>query len=145
MDEQALRGLADTMIQKTVQLCSLLQKHLLDDGRYRINSQSFGVLFRICHAPDRRMTLSALGQAMRIGKPQLSKLINTLEDDGLIARIRARQDRRSVDVVATDDGMAYIQQVFDSGVDGLSCWLGQLPPEQLLELSEGLDKLADMQ
>ena len=70
----------------------------------KLHSRAFDVLFTLQVFPGRELTMSALAEEMGISKQQLTKLINPMEDQGLVTRTHDRNNRRQVRIAITDRG-----------------------------------------
>jgi DNA-binding MarR family transcriptional regulator len=90
----------------------------------RVNAELAGVLAQECgltinefeillflnEAGDRRLRLGDLGEAVHLSQPALSRLVMRLEQQGLIARADAADDRRAVCISLTDQGSALLER-----------------------------------
>src|SRR6202158_1873753 len=77
------------------------ESHGLSESRLR-------VLTRLCHRPSRRLPLGAVAQGMDVTPRTMTDIIDVLERDGLVKRVHAPEDRRSVQAVITEAGLERI-------------------------------------
>lgn len=77
-------------------------------GHLGLRPGEFSTLLVIGRNPNIRQGL--LAQTLHIKPAQMSKLIRVFEDDGLVERIIPDHNRRSVELVLTDKGRAFIEK-----------------------------------
>jgi len=65
----------------------------------------FGLMRPLADAPE-GMRIGELAESASISAPTASRMIDTLEKDGLVARRRSASDRRAVAITLTDHGRA---------------------------------------
>jgi DNA-binding MarR family transcriptional regulator len=70
----------------------------------------FEILLFLNEAGDRRLRLGDLGEAVQLSQPALSRLVMRLEQQGLIGRADADDDRRAVCISLTDRGAALLER-----------------------------------
>ena len=68
----------------------------------------FEILVFLNEAGDRRLRLGDLSEAVSLSQPALSRLVMRLEQQGLISRADAGDDRRAVCLSLTDRGAALL-------------------------------------
>ena len=81
-----------------------------DEGEVSVGSHAFGVMMKIYYS-DKFYSVNELSALMHMHNPQLSKILNGLEDNGLVDRRRPRENRRSVEIRLTDEGKAYVEKM----------------------------------
>ena len=67
-----------------------------------VTPASYAILVTVRDNPG--VAPSAVATVLRLQLPNLIKLLNAIEDDGLIRRIRSSTDRRAVELVLTAKG-----------------------------------------
>ena len=72
---------------------------------------SYDVLARLEKAPDRRMRMRELADAVRLSRSGLTRLIDRLQQRGLIERRRDAEDRRKVLATITDEGRRLVSAI----------------------------------
>ena len=78
------------------------------------------VLFQLNFAPEHQLTMRALADSVVLSPSGLTRLIDKMEDAGLVARERCDYDRRMWFIVLTDEGAAELRSsapVHLKGVD----------------------------
>lgn len=66
----------------------------------------YDVLWALERAPERRLRLHELAHALVFSRSNLTRLIDRIEDAGLVKRARADADRRGYFAVVTAQGLA---------------------------------------
>lgn len=85
----------------------------------------YDVLWALERAPERRLRMSELADHVVLSRSNLTRLVDRLEEAGLVARERSEEDRRGAYAVITTEGRevrrkmwptyeAGIREVFDS-------------------------------
>jgi DNA-binding MarR family transcriptional regulator len=69
----------------------------------------FDVLVQLFEAPERRLPMAELARAVVYSRSGLTRLVDSLERRGLVARERSSSDRRSWYAVPTDEGIAALE------------------------------------
>ncbi|MFB9948834.1 MarR family winged helix-turn-helix transcriptional regulator [Rhizobium puerariae] len=80
-------------------------------GDRHLKPGEFSVLWVILHNPGIRQ--SVLGQRLRIKRAHMTKLIRSLEDQGLVSRRIPDEDRRAVEISLTPEAVAKVRQASD--------------------------------
>ena len=86
-----------------------------------------------------RLTSSDVGERMIARDPDVTRLVDRLVTRGLVARVRSRQDRRVVEVGATDKGLALLREIDPHVAKMPAALLGHLGPKRLRQLADLLD------
>ena len=91
------------------------------------------------------VTMSALAQAEQVQPPTVTKLVAEMERDGLVERVRDREDRRVQIVQATPAGRQLLLEGRRRRVARLTAALEQLPASErklVADASEIIERLA---
>ncbi len=75
-----------------------------------LSMNEFDVLVGLDGQPHNMLPLSALCEVVRLSQPAISRLVDRLEKRGLVTRREGQEDRRSVAVGITRDGIALLQR-----------------------------------
>lgn len=103
--------------------------HRRDDKRGGLSGPSRAMLLHLAQSGP--LTIGECARHFARAQSAVSELIDQLEAHGLVARVRAADDRRRAEVWLTDDGRARIaeeQQVLSPA--RLAAALAHLPPDQ---------------
>lgn len=90
-------------------------------------------------AGDAPLSVSSIGERLFLDSATLTPLLKRLESAGLIARRRAADDERRVDVRLTDPGRA-LRERAEAIPEAVAC-ASQCEPEELAALKAQLDDL----
>lgn len=85
----------------------------------------YDVLIELYEAPDRRLRLHELADAVVLSRSGLTRLIDRLEAAGLLHREQATTDRRGAYAVLTDTGIAAMRQAWPIYARGIATYFGQ--------------------
>ena len=72
----------------------------------------YDVLFQLSEAPDRRLRMHELAEAVLLSRSGLTRTVDRIEAAGLVARQAIPGDRRSMHVVLTDAGRERLAAAF---------------------------------
>ncbi len=95
----------------------------------------------ICQQGPLRM--GALADAMHITPASTTRAVGCLVDKGLVERVRAEDDQRSVVVTATMAGRERYGEISSRIQQGLSEILSEFSPEEQLLLAEYLERFVN--
>jgi DNA-binding MarR family transcriptional regulator len=97
-----------------------MDQRLRDDGE--LSLAAWEVLVVLSRAPDGRMRMSDITARMLVSKSNTTKLVDQLEQGGLVERSDSTSDRRVVYARLTADGIEALKRgsgVFNQGADEL--------------------------
>jgi DNA-binding MarR family transcriptional regulator len=87
------------------------------------------------------LTVTSLGQALGVGAPAASHLVERLVQLDLVTRQDDLSDRRRTIVALAPRGAEQVQQLRHDGVEHLRQWVSRLDPQDLVKLRDGLEAL----
>ena len=131
----------------TVALADALRPALLQVGReLRREARAVGVspeqvslLVAIKYAPG--IGLRELAARERVSPPAMTKHVDRLERDGLVARTPSAEDRRRVGVSLTEEGQRVLRRVRSRRTAWLAQRLRGLSPEELAAVEAAVEPL----
>ncbi|MBB6217112.1 MarR family 2-MHQ and catechol resistance regulon transcriptional repressor [Anaerosolibacter carboniphilus] len=82
-------------------------------SRYGISNTKFNVLAILYNGPMEGMILSEISELMLVTKGNMTGLIDRLEKQGFVERIRDDDDRRKISAVITEEGRVFTQMVIE--------------------------------
>lgn len=85
----------------------------------------FDVLIHVGGAPEGRLTMSRLSSDVALTTGGVTRLVDRMEDAGLVARQNCPSDRRSVHVVLTPEGHAILGRAITAHIEGIDRHLVQ--------------------
>lgn len=113
----------------------LEQEHGMSMGYYE-------VLLSLDRAPDHRMRMSDLAEAVFLSPSGLTRLIDRLERDGLVARQHCETDARVTYAAMTEVGLDTFRSAGQTHVRGIrEHFLDRLPPAERRQLRRALENL----
>jgi DNA-binding MarR family transcriptional regulator len=102
----------------------------------------YDVLFALSAAPDRKLRLNELAQAVLLSRSNLTRLVDRLEVAGLICREACEIDRRGAFAMITEEGIAMLDRmwlVYGRGIERyFAC---HLDPTEVKLLVKILDRM----
>ena len=97
----------------------------------------YEILVRLSEAPDRRLRMSELADALLGSRSRLSHAVARLEEAGWVRRVDCPTDRRGQFAELTDEGSRVLTAAAPGHVDGVRRHLlDALSPAQLRQLTE---------
>jgi len=131
----------------TVALADALRPALLQVGReLRREARAVGVspeqvslLVAIKYAPG--IGLRELAARERVSPPAMTKHVDRLERDGLVARTPSAEDRRRVGVSLTEEGQRVLRRVRSRRTAWLAQRLRGLSPKELAAVEAAVEPL----
>ncbi len=132
------RALLEAMLEARHSLHQLLQAASMPRGAY-------AALFLIDEMNREQhetpgVTISMLGERLRISRPAVTRMVNDLEEQGYVIKLSARQDRRFVYLMLTPDGRAALAQARKSFLK----MIGQMGEEDACELLRLLKRISEL-
>ena len=112
----------------------------------KINSRASHVLFMLKYHPCGRLTMSQLAQVLHMPNQQLTKLVNSLEERGLVERAHNEANRRQVFVQNTAAGNALYDSLVEDAVEHIVPEMEVFTPgerDELCHCIETFDRLLD--
>ena len=88
--------------------------------------------------------VSELARRMYLHPATVVGILNRLEEQGLVLRMRTREDRRVVDVDLTPEGKALVARAPEVAQGLLAAGLEVLPAQRLLDIASSLDQLVQI-
>ena len=118
-----------------------LSKCQYHSSSLKVSSLPFFTLVALDSWAEKDYTMSELAEKLRITKQQLSKMINMLEEKGLVERIHDQENRRRVYIRICDAGREMMdclkQEMLESTLFGLRSY----SPEELFEMDSCICRL----
>ncbi|WP_094549420.1 MarR family winged helix-turn-helix transcriptional regulator [Petroclostridium xylanilyticum] len=80
-------------------------------NKFNISHTKFNVLVILYKNSEEGMTLSDIGEQMLVTKANITGLIDRLEKQGFVKRIRDSVDRRKITAVITEKGKQFTEEI----------------------------------
>jgi DNA-binding MarR family transcriptional regulator len=100
----------------------------------------YEVLLHVANADSRRMRMCDLAESVLLSRSGLTRLVDRLERDGLLARASCSSDARGAFATLTEAGEAKLREARETHLAGVrSLFLDRLTPEQQALLGDAWD------
>lgn len=119
MREKDCTQMAKQIMDLTFRTYYTFRDETREQGNVTVGSHAFDVLTKIYYS-DRCYCVNELSEMMHMHNPQLSKLLNLIENEGFVVRTRPKDNRRSVLISITDEGKAYVEKMYGIMADKLA-------------------------
>jgi DNA-binding MarR family transcriptional regulator len=97
---------------------------------------SYDVLINLSLAPNRRLRMFELADAIVLSRSGLTRLVDRLERDGLVEREPGEADRRQIYARLTDRGFEVLEEATPTHIAGVKeRFLDRLSEEQMKQLA----------
>ena len=130
------------MLQASRLVLRALDRRL--DDEHRIGVNEFDVLITLDNAPERRLRMTDLAEAVMLSSGGLTRLVGRLEDRGLVARVQDTADARSFQATLTKAGahrLAEARATHDAVIEELVG--SRLTTRQVGVLASTLERVVD--
>lgn len=118
----------------------LLRRFTADDVWGGLSLREYDVLYTLSRHPAHRLRLGELSGEVYLPQPSLSRLVDRLAREGLLAREADAADGRGVVVVLTEAGSARQREIGGRHVASIARNLQGLSEAELSELTRLADK-----
>lgn len=112
------------------------------DGSSGLNSARLSALSVIVFAGP--ITLGELAEAEQVRPPTMTRIVNALEEQGLVRKTRDDGDRRSVSLSATLKGKRLLIEARNRRIRPLADQIGRLDERELKILQDAVGILREM-
>jgi DNA-binding MarR family transcriptional regulator len=86
---------------------------------HQLTLSQYEVLLHLAGAPDRKMRMSELAESVLLSRSGASRLINSLEQAGLVERVSCSADARGAYARLTDAGDTKLRKAAGTHLDGV--------------------------
>jgi DNA-binding MarR family transcriptional regulator len=80
---------------------------------------SYEVLLTLAGAPEGRMRMSQLADSILLSRSGLTRLVDRMQRDGLLERVRCPEDARGYNALITDEGRRVFGEARATHLDGV--------------------------
>src|SRR3954465_11972022 len=88
-------------------------------GAHGLTLSDYDVLVQLARAPERKLRNIELAKAVVLTRSGVTRLVDGLEKDGLVARRPCPSDKRGSFVALTDDGLARLREAAATHLEGV--------------------------
>lgn len=129
-----------TFITAHAVVIELIEQELAEAKQLPLSS--YDVLLALVQAPNRRLRMHELAQAVLLSRSGLTRLVDRLEQEGLLARDRSGHDRRATYAVLTLKGFRAFRQAWPIYAQGiLKHFAHHLTEQEMSTLSQLLGRV----
>ena len=123
-------------------LTRVLENELL--AAQQLSLASYDVLVQLAEAPDQRLRMTELADAVLLSRSGVTRLVDRLEKGGLVARARVDSDGRGVVAVLTQHGYSRLKAATGTHLSGVAQhFAGALADDDLVSFGRTCERLAD--
>lgn len=106
----------------------------------------YDVLLHLSEAPDERLRLNVLADAILLSRSGLTRLVDRMETAGLLRREVCADDRRGSYAILTDAGRDALERAAPAHIAGIRRHFARhLSPEEALVLSQVFARILEAQ
>jgi DNA-binding MarR family transcriptional regulator len=109
---------------------TLMRRFREDDIWDELSMREYDVLFTLSQARERRLRLGELNEGILLAQPSLSRMVDRLEQRGLVRREGPGDDRRGTLVCLTADGAALQRRIGRRHAARIARYVGQALDER---------------
>jgi DNA-binding MarR family transcriptional regulator len=111
-------------------------------GAHGLTLSDYDVLVQLARAPEQRLRNIELAKAVVLTRSGVTRLVDGLERDGLVARVSCPSDKRGTLVMLTDQGMRRLRDAAGTHLDGVrDLFLDRIGPDGLKRMDALLREL----
>jgi DNA-binding MarR family transcriptional regulator len=119
-----------------------LERELL--AEQHLSLAAYDVLVQLAEAPGRKLRMTDLAEAVLLSRSGVTRLVDRLEQVGLVARERTTLDGRGVVAVLTEEGLARLRIASRTHLDGVvRHFVARLTATELADLGRISERLFD--
>jgi DNA-binding MarR family transcriptional regulator len=125
---------------------ALVWRRLDEDLRVEagMSLAEYSALLQLAEAPDRRLRMNQLADGVFLSRSGVTRLIDRLEADGLVARSQCSSDGRGAEAVLTDAGLARLRAASPIHLRGIETnFLARITPAELAVVERALGSVAE--
>src|SRR3954471_16487481 len=89
-------------------------------AEHGLSLQEYVALLFLAEAPDRRLRMGRLADALSLSKSGATRLIDRLVDDGLVARVSCSSDLRGAEASLTEPGLSRLRTAAPTHLRGIA-------------------------
>lgn len=110
---------------------------------YGISTGRYVVLLAIAEAGPEGIASSVMADQLNVTRATVTGLLDNLERDGLVDRLRRKDDKRRVDVFLTKKGQALMKSMMPDHCERVASAMGGLTNAEKRQMIEYLHKIED--
>ena len=108
-----------------------------------LSLQEYVSLLILAEAPERRLRMGRLAEALTLSKSGVTRLIDRLVGDGLVERVTCSSDARGAEARLTDSGLSRLRTAAPTHLRGIAeYFLATIAPDDLPEIERVMTDVA---
>ncbi|HYL41520.1 MAG TPA: MarR family transcriptional regulator [Candidatus Binatus sp.] len=108
-----------------------------------LSLQEYVSLLILAEAPERRLRMGRLAEALTLSKSGVTRLIDRLVEDGLVMRVSCSSDARGAEARLTDSGLDRLRTAAPTHLRGIAeYFLATIAPDDLPEIERVMTDVA---
>jgi DNA-binding MarR family transcriptional regulator len=112
-------------------------------AEHGISLPEYDALLQIALAPERRLRMSRLASRVLLSKSGVTRLVDRLVADGLVARAQCSSDARGAEATLTMDGMARLRAAAPTHLRGIDAYfISAVDPSDLAVLERAMGAIS---
>lgn len=139
MNEKELEAAADRLHSVAIHL---LRRVRVEDEKSGLSPARLSALSVVVFGGP--LSLGRLAEAEQVTPPTMTRLVQALEQEGLVERLPDPEDGRGILIAATRAGDKLLNEARQRRIRRLVDLLAALPPAQLQAVSQATDALTDL-
>lgn len=123
---------------------ALVSRRLDDDLRaeQQMTLAEYAALLQLAESPGHRLRMNQLADGIVLSRSGITRLIDRLEADGLVARKHCSSDGRGAEAELTDQGLSRLRQASRTHLRGIEAYfLGSVEPVDLDVIERSCDAI----
>jgi DNA-binding MarR family transcriptional regulator len=130
-----------SFLRAHARITRLLEAELVAERNLSLGG--YDVLVQLAEAPQRRLRMAELADAVLLSRSGVTRLVDRLEVAGLVCRERVNSDGRGVVAVLTQAGLDTLRTASRTHLDGVvEHFVSLLDESELNEIGEVCERLA---
>ncbi len=125
---------------------ALISRRLDDDLRaeHQMTLAEYAALLQLAEAPGRRLRMNQLADSIVLSRSGVTRLIDRLVGDRLVARSQGSSDGRGAEAVLTDIGLARLRDASRTHLRGIEAYfLDSIEPTDLATLERSFGAIGN--
>ncbi len=112
-------------------------------AEHGLSLQEYVSLLILAEAPERRLRMGRLAEALTLSKSGATRLIDRLVDDGLVERLTCSSDARGAEARLTERGLDRLRTAAPTHLRGIAeYFLATISPDDLPEIERVMSDVA---
>lgn len=113
-------------------------------AEHGLSLQEYGALVHLVEAPGRRLRMGRLAEALVLSKSGVTRLVDRLVEDGLVARGSCSSDARGAEATLTDAGVDRLRRASPTHLRGISSYfLDAIPAGDVTAVQRAMELVGE--